>query len=158
MARRIGHITLAAVGKLRATHWQSAQTDYIRRLEHYTDFNLIEVRDMVGKLALDAVAVAKEGEMLLAAARGRRTILLSEDGRSQSSRELADNLRNQLEQFGQLVFLIGGPIGFDTAVKLAAHDNWALSSLTFPHELARILLLEQLYRAFTIIHGEPYHK
>jgi 23S rRNA (pseudouridine1915-N3)-methyltransferase len=158
MARRIGHITIAAVGKLRASHWQRAQADYVRRLEHYTVFNLIEVKDIVGKSMPGAVAVAKEGELLLAAATGRRTILLSEDGRLQTSNQMAETLRAQLEQFGHLVFLIGGPIGFDEAVKAAAHDKWALSPLTFTHELARVILLEQLYRAFTILHGEPYHK
>ena len=67
-------------------------------------------------------------------------------------------LQNQLEQYGQLAFLIGGPVGFDPATIAAAHERLALSRLTLPHELARVVLLEQLYRAFTIVHGEPYHK
>jgi 23S rRNA (pseudouridine1915-N3)-methyltransferase len=158
MPRRTGHITLAAVGRLREPHWQAAQVEYIRRLESYTDFKLVEVRDMVGKSLPDAVALAREGEGLLAAARGRRTILLSPDGRRLTSPELARFLQAQLEQYGDLAFLIGGPLGFDEAVGGAAHDRLALSTLTFPHELARIVLFEQLYRAFTIIHGEPYHK
>lgn len=158
MPRRTGHITVAAVGKLRERHWQAAQADYSRRLGFYTDFTLTEVKDMVGKSMPDAVAAGREGEQLLAAARGQRTILLSAAGRQLTSPELAHYLQNQLEQSGHLVFLIGGPIGFDPAVEAAAHDHLSLSPLTFPHELARIMLLEQLYRAFTIIHGEPYHK
>jgi 23S rRNA (pseudouridine1915-N3)-methyltransferase len=79
-------------------------------------------------------------------------------GRQHSSAELAAWLQTQLEQVGTLAFLIGGPVGFDPATIAAAHEQLALSRLTLPHELARVVLLEQLYRAFTIIHGEPYHK
>jgi 23S rRNA (pseudouridine1915-N3)-methyltransferase len=105
------------------------------------------------------VAAAREGEALLAAApRGARLVLMTADGRPSSSPELAAWLQNQLEQFGTLAFLIGGPVGFDPATIAAAHEQLSLSRLTFPHELARVVLLEQLYRAFTIVHGEPYHK
>ncbi len=83
---------------------------------------------------------------------------MSAEGRQHTSPELAAWLQMQLEQVGTLAFLIGGPVGFDPATIVAAHEQLALSRLTFPHELARVVLLEQLYRAFTIIHGEPYHK
>lgn len=158
MPRSIGHITIAAVGKLRERHWLAAQAEYARRLGHYTDLKLIEVKDAVGKSLPDNVAVAREGEQLLAAARGARLILMSADGRAMSSPELAIYLQSQLEAFGDMAFLIGGPLGFDPTVTAAAHDRLALSRLTFPHELARVVLLEQLYRAFTILNGEPYHK
>lgn len=159
MPRPIGHITVAAVGRLRERHWQAAQDEYTRRLSHYTDFKLVEVRDVVGKALPDAAAVAREGESLLAAApRGARLIVMTADGREMSSPELGAYLQGQLESYGALALLIGGPLGFDAAVTAAAHDRLALSRLTFPHELARVILLEQLYRAFTILHGEPYHK
>ena len=159
MPRSTGHITVAAVGKLRERHWQAAQDEYTRRLGFYTDFRLVEVRDAVGKSLPDAAAMAREGEGLLAAApRSARVMLMSAGGREMNSPELAAFLRAQMEAYGDLAFLIGGPIGFDPAVATAAHDQLALSRLTFPHELARIVLLEQLYRAFTILHGEPYHK
>ena len=159
MPRSIGHITILAVGKLRERHWQAAADEYARRLGRYTDFKLIEARDAVGKTLPDAVAMMREGEQLLAAApRGARIVLMTPDGREMSSPELADYLQSQLEAHGELAFLIGGPSGFDPAVAAAAHDRLALSRLTFTHEVARVILLEQLYRAFTIIHGEPYHK
>lgn len=159
MPRSIGHITVAAVGKLRERHWLAAQDDYIRRLGRYTDFGLEEVRDAVGKSLPDAVAMAREGEQLLAAVpRGARIILMAADGREMSSPELANYLQTQLETHGALAFLIGGPLGFDPGVVAAARDRLALSRMTLPHELARVVLLEQLYRAFTILHGEPYHK
>ncbi len=159
MPRPIGHITLVAVGKLRERHWLAAQDEYARRLGHYTDFKLTEVRDAVGKSLPDAVAMAREGEQLLAAVpRGSRVVLLAADGRRMDSPELAAYLQNQLETHGELTFLIGGPLGFDPAVIAAAHDRLSLSPRTFTHEMARVILLEQLYRAFTILHGEPYHK
>jgi 23S rRNA (pseudouridine1915-N3)-methyltransferase len=159
MPRPIGHVTVAAVGRLREPYWLAAQDEYVRRLEHYTDFKLVEVRDAVGRSLPDSAALAREGEALLAAARGAaRLILMSADGRTMSSPKLADYLQSGLESFGELTFLIGGPLGFAPAVLAAAHDRLSLSRLTLPHELARVVLLEQLYRAFTIIHGEPYHK
>ena len=159
MPRAIGHLTVAAVGRLRERHWQAAQDEYARRLGRYTNFQLVEVRDMVGKVQPDAVAAAREGEQLLAAApRGARLVLMTADGRQMDSPELAAWLQGQLEQYGALAFLIGGPVGFDQATAAAAHERLGLSRLTFPHELARVILLEQLYRAFTIWHGEPYHK
>ncbi len=159
MPRLIGHITVAAVGKLRERHWQTAQEAYIQRLQHYTDFRLIEVKDIVGKSQPDGVAVAREGEHLLAAIpRGARLIAMTADGRKMTSPELSDYLQAQLETYGELAFLIGGPLGIDPAVVAAAPDRLSLSPMTFTHEMARVILLEQLYRAFTILHGEPYHK
>jgi 23S rRNA (pseudouridine1915-N3)-methyltransferase len=159
MPRAIGHVTVAAVGRLKERHWQAAQDDYARRLSRYTDFRLVEVRDAVGKSLPDAVALGREGEQLLAAVpKGTRVILLAAGGQEMSSPELAAYLESRLEAHGDLAFLIGGPLGFDAAVIAASHDRLSLSRLTFPHELARIVLLEQLYRAFTIMHGEPYHK
>lgn len=158
MPRPIGHLTVVAVGKLREPHWQAAQDEYARRLGRYTNFALVEVRDAARSLP-EVTARAREGEQLLAAApRGARLILMTAGGRQPSSPELSAWLSAQLEQYGQLAFLIGGPGGFDPAVAAAAQERLALSRLTFPHELARVVLLEQLYRAFTILHGEPYHR
>lgn len=159
MPRAIGHVTIAAVGRIREPHWQAAQDEYTRRLTRYTDFQLVEVKDVVGRALPDTAAAAREGEALLAVApRGSRLVLMTAGGRQHSSPELAAWLQTQLEQYGTLAFLIGGPVGFDPATAAAAHERLSLSRLTFPHELARVVLLEQLYRAFTILHGEPYHK
>ena len=156
---RVGHVTIAAVGRLRERHWQAAQEEYSRRLSRYTDFKMVEVRDAVGKSLPNAAAMNREGESLLAAVpRGARLIVMTAEGQELTSPELATYLQAQLESYGGLAFLVGGPLGFDPAVSAAAHDRLALSRLTFPHELARVILLEQLYRAFTILHGEPYHK
>lgn len=159
MPRPVGHITIAAVGKLRERHWRTAQEAYVRRLQLYTDFRLIEVKDVVGQSQPDGVAISREGEHLLAAVpRGARAVALTAGGRSMTSPQLSDYLQAQLETYGDLAFLIGGPLGIDPAVVAGVPECLSLSPLTFTHEMARVILLEQLYRAFTIWHGEPYHK
>lgn len=158
MPNRIGSITIAAVGKIREKHWQAAQAEYTKRLRNYTNFRLVEVKDAVGRYP-DSIALQREGEQLLrAAAETNRTIILSAEGKTMDSPGLASFLQTQIERYGQLAFLIGGPLGFAAEVETAAHDALSLSHLTFPHELARVILLEQLYRAFTILNNEPYHK
>ncbi|UCC52006.1 MAG: 23S rRNA (pseudouridine(1915)-N(3))-methyltransferase RlmH [Anaerolineaceae bacterium] len=156
---RSNQITVAAVGKLRRREWQAVQVDYLRRLQRYADVELVEVKDAVGQGFPDAVALLREGEQLLkATAVARQRILLTSDGREMSSVELASFIQKRVETYGQIAFLLGGPLGFADGVIEAANMHLSLSRLTFPHELARILFLEQLYRAFTILRGEKYHK
>lgn len=147
------------MGKLKAAHWEAAQADYADRIQRYISFRITEVKDAVGRGRPDAVAIEKEGEALLAAAAdSRRLIALTPDGQQTHSPGLARFLRGQIEHHGRIAFFIGGSLGLSTAVLDASHFHLALSPLTFPHELARVILLEQLYRAFTILSNEPYHK
>jgi 23S rRNA (pseudouridine1915-N3)-methyltransferase len=158
MTSKIGTITIIAVGKVREKQWQAALAEYKKRLHFYTNFKLVEVKDAVGRFP-DTTAVQREGEQLLkAAADSNRTILLSAEGKAMDSSGLARFLQTQIERYGRLAFLIGGPLGFAAEVTAAADEQLSLSRLTFPHELARVILLEQLYRAFTILNNEPYHK
>ena len=159
MARLSGRIEIIAVGKLRAPHWRAAQEEYLQRLERYTTIDLTEVRDFVGSGFPDAVAAQREGERLLKAAKDApRKIALVHTGERMSSPQLARFLRKQIDLYSRLTFLIGGPIGLSVDVMKTCDTRLSLSSLTFPHELARIILLEQLYRAATILGGEQYHK
>lgn len=153
-----GQIEVIAVGKLRSQEWLAAQATYEKRLRLYVGFRLTEVKDSVGRGQPDGVALQKEGELLVQAAGGSRLVVLTENGRSFTSPDFAAYLQKQLEIYGRLAFLIGGPLGFSPGVRAAAHDTLSLSPLTFPHEMARILLLEQLYRACTLRNGEKYHK
>lgn len=159
MRRLSGHITIAAVGKLRTPHWQAAQEAYQKRLRRYTKVKLVEVKDVAGRHVPDGVAMAKEGEQLLAAVTdAHRLIALTPRGKQMSSPGLARFLKKRVELYGRLAFLIGGPLGFSEETVAACHEQLSLSALTFPHELARIVLLEQLYRACTILNNEKYHK
>ncbi|MDX1415173.1 MAG: 23S rRNA (pseudouridine(1915)-N(3))-methyltransferase RlmH [Candidatus Promineifilaceae bacterium] len=154
-----GQIVIAAVGKLRHREWRSMQNDYLKRLRRYTGINLVEVKDSVGKGFPDQVAMTREGEQLLQATSDvQRRVLLTPNGQEMSSEAFAEFIQKQIETFGRIGFLVGGPLGFSEEVIFGADTALALSQLTFPHELARIILLEQLYRAFTILRGESYHK
>ena len=156
---RSAKIVIAAVGKLRQREWQSVQTDYLLRLKRYTDVQLVEVKDSIGRGYPEAVAVRREGELLIkATATVQRRILLSADGKEMSSERLAAFIQTLLETYDQTAFLIGGPVGFSDEVSKLADLRLSLSRLTFPHEMARIIFLEQLYRAFTILRGQKYHK
>ncbi|MCC6604632.1 MAG: 23S rRNA (pseudouridine(1915)-N(3))-methyltransferase RlmH [Anaerolineae bacterium] len=159
MSRLNGRLTLAAVGKIKNKAWLAAQDDYVKRLGHYTTLNLVEVKDVVGRSIPDDVAMAREGEQLLqAAADSSRLVALTPTGKLVTSPNLAVWLQNRVEAYGRIAFLIGGPLGFSDDVLAACHEEISLSPLTFTHELARVLLLEQLYRACTILAGEQYHK
>jgi len=157
--RLSGRIAIIAVGKLHGAYWRAAQQEYLARLHRYTDVKLIEVKDVVGRGIPDGVAMQREGESLLAAAKdARRVIALSATGKQMDSPGLADFLRKQIEIYGSLAFLVGGPVGLAPEVLRTCDEMLSLSPLTFTHELARVILLEQLYRAATIINGEKYHK
>ena len=154
-----GRLTIATVGKVKHRAWLVAQDDYVKRLGHYTTLDLIEVKDVVGRSIPDEVAMAREGEQLLqAVADSQRLIALTPTGKLRSSPSLATWLQKRVVDYGRIAFLIGGPLGFSDDVLAACHEEISLSPLTFTHELARILLLEQLYRACTILAGEQYHK
>jgi 23S rRNA (pseudouridine1915-N3)-methyltransferase len=159
MPRLSGSITIIAVGKLRQPHWRAAQEEYQERLQHYTDLQLIEVKDVVGQGLPPKVAVRRESQQLLQAAESAtRRFAMTPIGIQMSSPQLATFLQRQIQLYGGLAFLVGGPLGFSDDVLAECHEQLSLSTLTFPHELARILLLEQLYRAATIINHEKYHK
>lgn len=153
-----GQIDVIAVGRIRARHWSAAQEDYLGRLQRYVAVRLVELKDVVGSVP-DAAALQREGTQLLQAARpAHRRIALTPEGESLDSLALARWLGQQLEQHGHIALLIGGPLGFAPEVLAGCEEQLALSRMTFPHELARVMLLEQLYRAMTLLSGEKYHK
>lgn len=159
MPKLSGRLTVVAVGKVKQSHWRTAQAEYVKRLGRYTTFKLVEVKDSVGKGFPDQVAKEREGKLLLkAASSSHRRILLTPDGVQMDSHQLAKFLRDRVVKNGRLAFLIGGPLGFSDEVIQQSEDSLSLSALTFPHELARVMLLEQLYRAATILNNERYHK
>lgn len=159
MKRLGGQILIAAVGRLKTPHWEAAQDDYLGRLGRYTAARLVEVKDAVGRGEPDRVAADREGRLLLEASEGAgRRIALHRTGRRLDSPGLARFLERQVEVYGKLALLIGGPVGLSTEVLAASAEKLSLSGLTLPHELARVLLLEQLYRVATILGGEKYHK
>jgi 23S rRNA (pseudouridine1915-N3)-methyltransferase len=151
-------LRVIAIGKLRTPHWLAAQRDYEKRIRHYLPLELLELKDRVGQGTADAVAVKKEGDDLLCAATAPFRVLLTPDGRALDSIAFSKQVLRWVETYPRIDFLIGGPLGFSDAVRRQAHFALALSPMTFPHELARVVFLEQLYRALNIGAGEKYHK
>jgi 23S rRNA (pseudouridine1915-N3)-methyltransferase len=147
---------IVAVGKLKRGFYLEGCRYYLERLRPFGRVELIEVRE--GRGGVPWQAREAETESLLSAAEGR-LITLDERGRGYRSRELAERL-GELELSGDstISLLIGGAEGLGSAVRDRSAESWSLSPLTLPHELARLLLLEQLYRAETIRAGHPYHR
>jgi 23S rRNA (pseudouridine1915-N3)-methyltransferase len=147
-------LRLLVVGRLRQAGFQEAVAEYRRRLEAYFPLELVEVRD--GKLKDKEANLAKEAQDLLDCVRPNDyLVLLDNTGSQWDSPGLAKWL--EMQESESLVFAIGSSYGFAQAVRTRANRFWSLSPLTFPHELARVIVLEQLYRAATIRSGHPYH-
>ncbi len=152
------HITVAAVGTRLEPWVYDAFDAYKARLPRHLGLELEEV-PLARRAAGAAAAVEEEGERLLRHVRpGALTLALDERGQQWSSAELAGQLRNWLEQQPRVAILVGGPDGLSAACRERADRIWSLSRLTFPHAVVRVLLAEQLYRAWTILQGHPYHR
>lgn len=133
---------------------------YADRIRHYVPFSLEELPDLKQTASLSEEQVKqREGETLLKALHaGDYLVLLDEHGGDFSSLDWARNLeRKSARLLKDLVFVVGGPYGFSQAVHERADEHLSLSRMTFSHQLVRVVFLEQLYRALTIIKGEPYH-
>jgi 23S rRNA (pseudouridine1915-N3)-methyltransferase len=153
-------LRIIAVGTKQPSWVDAAVTDYLRRFKSPWRVELLEIEAATRSATRSAeVAVQREGERVLAALRDReRVILLDEIGKSLSTRELASKVEALAREAPDLALLIGGPDGHAAAVRERAAASWSLSRLTLPHGLARVLLVEQLYRAHTLASGHPYHR
>ena len=133
---------------------------YAARIRHYVSFELLELPDLRQTAALREEQVKeREGELILKALRpSDHLVLLDEHGARLSSVDWARNLEQKAAHLPKdCVFVIGGPYGFSPAVQARSNELLSLSPMTFSHQLVRVVFLEQLYRAMTIIRGEPYH-
>ncbi len=150
-------LVLLAVGKLRPS-FRAAADDYLRRLGRHHKVREVEVREASRAPTVDAQR-REEGERLQARLpAGGRLVALAREGAGWSSEELARRLAGWMHEARPVALAIGGSHGLDPALIEAAADRWSLGPLTLPHELARVVVAEQLYRASTILRGEPYHK
>jgi 23S rRNA (pseudouridine1915-N3)-methyltransferase len=153
-------ITLMIVGKTEDTWLKEGIDKYLKRLKHYTRLDLLEIAELKNTKALTPEQQkAKEAEMILKKLSPLdHVILLDENGTELSSPQFAAWIdKKALGSVANLVFIVGGPYGFDPSVYQRANDKISLSRMTFSHQMVRLFFAEQLYRAFTIIKGEPYH-
>jgi len=151
-------IRLVLVGKTTDNHLETLIADYQNRLTHYLPFEVKVLPELKqGKLSFEQQKVL-EGERVLAAVPSNtRLILLDERGTQYRSVEFAAYLQKQLAGTPNLTFVVGGPYGFSQAVYDRANGMLSLSKMTFSHQMIRLLFVEQLYRAMTILRNEPYH-
>lgn len=154
------HIRLIAVGDRQPDWVDTAFNNYAGRLPRQWQFRADEIPADARKKAASAdAAKAAEGDKILSRIRGSElVILLDERGREFSSRELSGTLNGWLNAGQDLAFVIGGADGVADDVKRRADLTWSLSKLTLPHGLARVLFIEQLYRAWSLLAGHPYHR
>jgi len=158
-------LRLIAVGKLRERYWKDGVSDYLQRLKPYAKLEILEVSE--AKLPIrpssneEQKAKAKEAEAITEKINGLRGLIVALDrqGKVMDSLEFARWLESQmLKDQKEINWIIGGHLGLDSSIIRKANLSLSFSNLTFPHQMMRLILLEQIYRCFRIIHNEPYHK
>lgn len=152
-------ITLLVVGKTTDSHIEALINDYQRRLVHYVPFAMQVIPELKNTKALTAEQQKQaEGELILRQITSATDlVLLDEHGKEYRSIEYADYVQKKMSSGRDVVFVVGGPYGFSNAVYARANGKISLSKMTFSHQMVRLFFVEQLYRAMTILRGEPYH-
>lgn len=152
-------ITLLLVGKTLKGWIKDGLDVYEGRLGHYVGFNIVEIPELKNVSALTKDQIKKkEGELILKAVRpDDNLLLLDERGTERSSLEWASFLQAEMAKGKNIVYVVGGAYGFSEDVYARSNGKVSLSRMTFSHQMVRVIFAEQLYRAFTIINGEPYH-
>ena len=157
-------ITILAVGHLKESYWKAAVAEYTKRLGAYAKIQIIEMDDEKtpdqASAAEEELIRIKEGERIIKKLpKEAKVIALALDGKDYDSEEFAAHLESlAVSGSSHLVFLIGGSLGLSPEVLSLANERISFSRFTFPHQLMRVILLEQLYRSFKIRRNEPYHK
>lgn len=151
--------TLLLVGKTVGNELPQMIETYVQRLKHYIPFEIQVIPDLKNTKNLsEALQKQQEGEAILRAVDNTFVVLLDEHGKEYRSVQFAGQLQSWLNTSPRgLTFVIGGPYGFSEAVYQRADAKISLSQMTFSHQMIRLLFVEQLYRAMTILRGEPYH-
>ncbi len=153
-------LSLLVIGRTTDRHVQALIDDYTSRLQHYVPFTLDVIPELKNTRALSAEQQkAAEADLIRKQLQpGDHVVLLDEHGRERRSVDFAQWLQKRMATGARrIVCIVGGPYGFDSAIHQLANEEISLSQMTFSHQLIRVLFVEQLYRAFTILRGEPYH-
>ena len=151
--------TLLLVGKTTNKHISACIDDYVSRIGHYMPFTIQVIPELKGTKSLSMTQQKeREGELILKKLQeSDHVILLDEKGIEMRSVEWAEWLEKKSQHLRSLVFVVGGPYGFSDAVYARSNGKISLSRMTFSHQMVRLVFVEQVYRACTIIKGEPYH-
>lgn len=153
-------IVFIQTGKTRGRDILNLEEEYYKRIGRYRPFDKVIIPDLKKTKNLDEAAIKKkEGELIAKEFQaGDHIVLLDDKGKQYTSLEFARHIQNIMNRgVKRLVFVIGGPYGFDADIYAKASEKLSLSSMTFSHQIIRPIFAEQLYRAFTILNNEPYH-
>lgn len=152
-------ITLLVVGKTQKGWIKDGLDIYTGRLSHYVRFEIVEIPELRNVSSLNRDEIKhREGELILKSLKpDDKVILLDERGEMPSSMQMAAKISEHMQQGRNIVYVVGGAYGFSQAVYERAGAKLSLGRMTFSHQMIRVIFAEQLYRAFTIIGGEPYH-
>lgn len=153
-------ITIICLGKLKEKPYQQLETEFLKRLKPFANLNIIELREIPYKDGYDMEKVKKaEAELLQKhISKGSYVVSLDIDGKQMASEDFAKFIVQKTAHGENLVFVIGGSLGLYQAFKDKSDYRFSMGTLTFPHNLARFILIEQVYRALTIVNGKQYHK
>ena len=150
-------IKIICVGKIKEKFFQEAIKEYTKRLSKYTKLEIIEVEDMKGDNP--QVIMNKEKDLILKKISDKDYIITLEiEGKELSSKEFSKYLDQTFLNHSNITFIIGGSYGLDPQIKEMSHFKLSFSKMTFPHQLIRVFLLEQIFRGFKISNGETYHR
>ena len=158
------NIKIIGVGKLKEKYLVQAMQEYLKRLQAYAKVEVIELADEKAPENLSETQMMqikdKEGERILAKIKDQEYVIaLAIEGKNPSSEAFAQKIENLgIQGKSQLVFVIGGSLGLSPSVMKRSNAQISFGKMTFPHHLMRVMLTEQIYRAFRIIHNQPYHK
>ena len=153
-------ITLLTIGKTEDKYLLEGLDIYLKRLKHYISFKILEIPELKGTKSLSREQQkSKEAELIFKNIHSSdHVILLDEKGQEFSSKQFSNFLNKKMVGGQQhLVFIVGGPYGFSEEIYLRSNEKISLSRMTYSHQMIRLLFTEQLYRAYTILKGEPYH-
>ena len=153
-------LTFICIGKTGKSFLEAGEQEYLNRLKHYVKLERIEIPDIKNakKLTIDQIKKLEGDEIMAKLPVGEELILLDEKGKHYSSLQFSDFLQKKFNQGGKgITFVVGGAYGFSDAVYERATGKMSLSTMTFSHQMIRMIFFEQVYRAFTILKGEPYH-
>ena len=150
---------LILVGKTVNKHFNAGINDYVERIGHYMPFSITTIPELKNTKNLsESQQKEREGELILKQIQSTDpVVLLDEHGKEFRSIEFADWIQKKQNTARRLIFVIGGPYGFSNDVYERANEKISLSKMTFSHQMVRLIFTEQIYRACTIIKGEPYH-
>ncbi|MBT3538871.1 23S rRNA (pseudouridine(1915)-N(3))-methyltransferase RlmH [Candidatus Parcubacteria bacterium] len=151
-------ITIISVGKLKEDYWKEAEKEYLKRLSYFTKLEIKELKEekFDDKTNVEMIKEKEAEKIIGAISKDSYVIVLDKEGKQFSSENMTEEIKT-MEQSNNVTIIIGGPLGLHDSILKIAKKSWSFSKMTFPHQMIRVFLLEQLYRGFMIKENRSYH-